>query len=211
MTRAVYLHGFASSPLSTKATFFQRRFAEQGLSLQVPQLDEGNFEILTITGQMNVIDRVVGGKAAILIGSSLGGYLAALYAARHPCIERVVLMAPAFHFPKRWRERFPGEELPVWKRDGSRKFFHYAFQGERALGYGFVEDADRYEGEPDFRQPGLILHGTSDPVVPVEVSSQFAAQHPNVTLRLFDAGHELTDVLDQVWAETATFLGFQKP
>jgi uncharacterized protein len=208
--RAIYLHGFASSPESSKATFFQRRFAELGLSLEIPQLDEGNFETLTITGQLGVIGRAVGGSAAILIGSSLGGYLAALYAAHHASIERAVLMAPAFQFPKRWREKFPAEELALWKREGSRSFFHYAFQDERPLAYGFVEDADRYEDEPDFRQPGLILHGTADSVVPVDVSCQFAARHPNVTLRLFDAGHALTDVLELLWAETAMFLGFQK-
>ncbi|MGD1094863.1 MAG: YqiA/YcfP family alpha/beta fold hydrolase [Bryobacteraceae bacterium] len=208
--RTVYLHGFASSPRSNKATFFQRRFAEHGVSLDVPQLDEGNFEALTITRQMKVIDRAVGTGPAILIGSSLGGYLAALYAAHHSNIERVILMAPAFQFPKRWRERFPAEELALWKREGSRKFYHYSFQEERPLGYGFVEDADRYEDEPDFKQPGLILHGTADPVVPVDVSCQFAASHPNVTLRLFEAGHELTDVLEQLWVETAMFLGFQK-
>jgi pimeloyl-ACP methyl ester carboxylesterase len=208
--RAVYLHGFASSPLSNKATFFQGRFAELGLRLEVPQLDEGNFEALTITGQLKVIDRAVGPDPAILIGSSLGGYLAALYAAHHSNIARVVLMAPAFQFPKRWREKFPAEELAVWKSEGSRKFYHYAFHEERPLGYGFVEDSDRYEDEPDFRQPGLILHGTADSVVPVEVSCQFAARHPNVTLRVFESGHELTDVLHPMWAETAMFLGFQK-
>ncbi len=212
--RAVYLHGFASSPLSNKATFFQRRFDELGLKLEIPQLDEGNFEALTITGQMKVIDRAVGAGPAVLIGSSLGGYLAALYAARHlnikPNIERVVLMAPAFQFPKRWRQKFPAEELALWKHEGSRQFYHYAFQGERPLGYGFVEDADRYEDEPDFQQPGLILHGTEDTVVPKEVSCQFAGRHPNVTIRLFEAGHELTDVLEQLWTETAMFLGFQK-
>ena len=31
MTRIVYLHGFASSPLSTKATFFAARFSEIGV------------------------------------------------------------------------------------------------------------------------------------------------------------------------------------
>jgi hypothetical protein len=30
-----------------------------------------------------------------------------------------------------------------------------------------------------------------------------------VELRLLESGHELTDVLDQLWEETARFLGFQ--
>jgi uncharacterized protein len=209
MTAAVYLHGFASSPQSKKAQYFRQRFAEHEHILKIPQLDEGNFEALTITGQLRVIDRAVGGAPAILIGSSLGGYLAALYASRHPNVDLLVLMAPAFHFPQRWRDRFSPEELEQWKRDGSRPFFHYAYGEERPLGYQFVEDAQQYEEEPHFQQPALILHGVNDPVVPADVSRQFAQRFPNVTLRLFDSGHELTDVLDPVWAETAKFLGFQ--
>ncbi len=209
MTPAVYLHGFASSPQSKKAQFFQQRFSERGLKIEIPQLDEGDFQALTITGQLGVIDRAVNGKPAILIGSSLGGYLAALYAAHHPNVERLVLMAPAFQFPRRWRERFTTEELALWKREGSRKFFHYAHQEERALGYPFVEDSLQYSDEPEFRQPALVLHGVHDSVVPAEISRRFSERYANVTLRLLESGHELTDVLDQVWTETGMFLGFQ--
>jgi pimeloyl-ACP methyl ester carboxylesterase len=179
------------------------------VAIDIPQLDEGDFKGLTISRQLRVIDRAVKGEAVILMGSSLGGYLAALYAADHPDVERLVLMAPAFQFPRRWRESFDGADLAQWKQEGSRKFFHYAAQQELPLGYQFVDDALLYPDEPDFRQPALILHGLSDPVVPPEVSRQYAQGHPNVTLRLFDSGHELTDVLEPMWKETCMFLGFQ--
>jgi pimeloyl-ACP methyl ester carboxylesterase len=205
MKPIVYLHGFASSPQSSKAQFFRRKFVERGVSIQIPQLDEGNFEGLTISKQLRVIERATGGRSVKLIGSSLGGYLAALYAARHPEVEWMVLMAPAFQFPRRWRERFSPEELAEWKRRGSRPFFHYGYKENRPLGYQFVEDAVQYEGEPKFGQPALVLHGTEDTVVPAGVSREFAQNHPNVTLRLLRSGHELTDVLDELWAETATF------
>ena len=208
MTPIVYLHGFASGPHSSKAQFFRERFAERGQTITIPQLDEGDFEKLTITRQLRVIDAAVGGKPAILIGSSLGGYLAGLYAARHPEIKRLVLMAPAFEFPRRWRERFPAEDLARWKGEGSRRFFHYSYNEERPLGYEFVEDAAKYENEPDFQQPALVLHGVQDDVVPVELSRQFAKHHSSVTLRLLESGHALTDVLPELWSETQMFLGF---
>lgn len=209
MTPIVYLHGFASGPQSSKAQFFDRRFRERGIAIQIPRLDEGDFGSLTITGQMGVIDRAVNNGPAILIGSSLGGYLAALYAAGRPNIERLVLMAPAFQFPARWRARFSVGELALWKSEGSRPFYHYAYKEERLLHYRFVEDSARYAEEPDFLQPALVLHGIRDTVVPVTVSQQYARTHANVSLRLLESGHELTDVLDQMWAETAMFLGFQ--
>ena len=206
MTRLVYLHGFASSPQSGKAQFFYRRFAERGLTLQIPQLDRNNFKGLTISGQLEVVEGEVQGDPVILIGSSLGGYLAALYAARHANIERLILMAPAFQFPQRMRGRFSEFDLARWKKEGTRLFFHYAFQSERPLGYQFVEDSALYEGEPDFRQPALIFHGTRDDVVPAEYSRQFAEGYPNVRLCLMNSGHELTDVLEPMWAETSEFL-----
>jgi pimeloyl-ACP methyl ester carboxylesterase len=95
MTRVVYLHGFASSPLSGKAQFFRRKFEALGIAMEIPRLDEGRFEELTISSQLAVIEQAVGGQPAILIGSSLGGYLAALYASRHPSrVEKLVLSAP---------------------------------------------------------------------------------------------------------------------
>lgn len=209
MTRIVYLHGFASTPLSTKAQFFKRKF--EGTPFEIPRLDRGDFETLTVTGQLQVIDEAVHGGPVILMGSSLGGYLAALYASRHPNVERLVLLAPAFEFPARWRQRFSGGELEEWRKAGSRNFYHYGYKSDRPLGYRFVEDSVQYEDAPDFRQPALIFHGLRDDVVPAEVSRRYAAGHPNVQLRLVDSGHELTDVLDELGNETVMFLGFQKP
>ncbi len=207
MTRVVYLHGFASSPQSGKAQFFQRKFAARGVAMEIPRLDEGRFEELTISGQLRVIERAVSDEPAILIGSSLGGYLAALYANRHPAqVEKLVLLAPAFQFPRRWRERYSDQDWERWKREGSTPIFHYGEGRERRLGYRFVEDAALYEDEPEFPQPALILHGVRDSVVPAEISSAYAARRPNTRLVLFESGHELTDVLEPMWIEILNFL-----
>lgn len=207
--RIVYLHGFASSPQSGKARFFAGKFEALGVPFTAPQLDEGNFEGLTISGQLKVVERAVGQDRVVLMGSSLGGYLAALFAARSVQVEKLVLLAPAFRFPTRWRARYSAEDLELWRRKGTIPFFHYGFNAERGLGYQIVEDALKYEDEPAFKQPALVLHGRKDEVVPAALSEAFAEGRPNVELRLFDSGHELTDVLDELWASTASFLGFQ--
>jgi hypothetical protein len=212
MTRVIYLHGFASSPHSSKAQFFRRKFAAGGVSLEIPRLDEGRFEGLTISGQLRVVERAVGDEPAILIGSSLGGYLAALCASRHAHrqpspIKKLVLLAPAFQFPRRWRERYSDQDWERWRREGSTPVFHYGDGRERRLGYQFVEDAAQYEDEPEFRQPALILHGLRDSVVPAEISRVYVARHPNAKLALFESGHELTDVLEPLWAQIARYLG----
>lgn len=210
MIRIVYLHGFASSPLSAKAQFFQRKFSDLGIDCQIPPLDRNDFEELTITNQLEVIGEAVRGEKVTLMGSSLGGYLAALYAARHANIDRLILLAPAFQFPSRWRNRFTAAEFAEWQAKGSRDFYHYGSKSDRALGYGFVEDASKYEDDPDFRQPALVVHGLHDDVVPVEASRSFACSHSNVKLCVIESGHELTDSMDRLWNETAMFLQFQK-
>lgn len=204
--RIVYLHGFASSPRSSKARYFAARFAEVGIPFEVPQLDQGDFGNLTVTNQLAVIARAVSGQPAVLMGSSLGGYLAAFYASQHPEIERLILMAPAFHFAQRWQQRLTPAEIEQWKQSGELPVFHYASGTEQPLGYQFLTDSLGYPPEPDFPQPALILHGRRDDVVPASLSEEFARSHPNVTLELFDSGHELTDVLDPMWTRIWKYL-----
>lgn len=206
MSRFVYLHGFASAPTSKKAQFFLKRFRERGIELAVPALDGGDFKSLTITGQLRVVENAVAGEPVTLIGSSLGGYLAALYAARHPEVQRLVLLAPAFHFPHRWPSALGSETMAAWKQSGILKIFHYGASEECDLGYQLIEDALQYEDEPSAGQPTLILHGKNDQVVPVQLSVSYAERRPNVKLLIFECGHEMTEVLDQLWDEVSKSL-----
>jgi pimeloyl-ACP methyl ester carboxylesterase len=201
MMRVLYLHGFASGPQSRKACFFKEQLLREGIMLKTLDLAEGNFHDLTLTSQLRVLEREAAGEPVALIGSSMGGYLAALYAARHPEVAGLVLLAPAFSFHKRWTEMLGEEALARWKRDGEMMVYHYAANRDMALSYRLMEDAERYEPYPSFTQPCLILHGTGDTVVPVEYSEKFARQHPNVQLVRLESGHELTEVLESTWAK----------
>lgn len=202
----IYLHGFASGPGSQKGQTLRERFHAQGIDLLIPDLAEGDFEHLTITRQLAVVDRIAGGEQSVLIGSSMGGYLAALYAARHSEVQRAVLYAPALGFPRRLEAVLGPEEMERWRREGSRTFFNYAAETEQRLHYGLVEDARQYEEYPDVKQPVLILHGTRDDHVPVASSQQFAAGRANVRLVALDTDHQMLDALDTVWRETWAFL-----
>src|SRR5437588_8763451 len=135
VSRIVYLHGFASGPASKKAQFFRSRLSQLGIGLEIPDLAEGNFAGLTITGQLEVIEHASRSESVTLIGSSMGGYLAALYATRHPEVEKLVLMAPAFCFLKRWMETLGPSTVERWKSTGSLEFFHYGEGRAVPLGY----------------------------------------------------------------------------
>jgi pimeloyl-ACP methyl ester carboxylesterase len=206
MARIIYLHGFGSGPGSRKAAFFREQLRQVGLRLEAPDLNAGKFRELTISGQLRTIGGAIAGDATVLIGSSLGGYLAALYASRHPEIRAVVLLAPAFNFYNRWTESLGPENVLKWKISGEIEVYHHAENRVVPLGYQFLEDAAQYEAFPDFGQPCLDFHGTNDPVVPIQYSEGFAAKHPNVGLVRLQSGHELTDVLEIMWDQSKQFL-----
>jgi len=48
----IYLHGFASSPKSSKAQYLRDRFAEINLNLNVLDLNQEDFSNLTLTRQI---------------------------------------------------------------------------------------------------------------------------------------------------------------
>src|SRR5690242_10363457 len=80
-----YLHGFASSSQSTKAAFFRERLAARNVPVTTPDFNEPDFTSLTMTRMLDQLGRQIaaaGDGPIALMGSSLGGTLAILAAAR---------------------------------------------------------------------------------------------------------------------------------
>jgi pimeloyl-ACP methyl ester carboxylesterase len=204
--RYLYLHGFASGPQSRKAQFFRDKLASSGVLLEIPILDQGDFEHLTITGQLDLIARELRGQPSILMGSSMGGYLAALYASQHPEIERMVLLAPAFGFASRWAETFGEDRVAEWRTRGWAEVYHYATRSMCRLSADLLNDSSRHPGFPECGQPTLIFHGVLDDVVPLAASETWTHQNRRARLLPVESGHELLDVLEWVWEQSRAFL-----
>jgi uncharacterized protein len=204
--RYMYLHGFASGPLSRKAQYFREKLASLGINLDIPALDQGDFEHLTISGQIDLLTTLLNRRAAVLIGSSMGGYLAALYASRHPEIERMVLLAPAFGFGSRWIATFGADKVAEWRTRGQAEVFHYASGGMRPLSVDLLNDSSNHPDYPSCGQPTLIFHGIHDDVVPLAASERWIRQNPRAQLVRVQSGHELLDVLDTIWEGARSFL-----
>jgi pimeloyl-ACP methyl ester carboxylesterase len=204
--RYVYLHGFASGPHSRKAQAFRTALAEHRISLEIPALDGGDFEHLTISAQLSLIERLLHGDPARIAGSSMGGYLAALYASTHPEVDRLALLAPAFSFSDRWDDLVNPAQMALWRETGGLDVYHYGEKAMRRVHYGLIEDARRYPAAADFSQPARIFHGTRDAVVPIELSREFAARHGNAHLTELDSDHELLNVLPEISSAAVEFL-----
>ena len=210
--RAVfYLHGFASSAKSTKAGYFAERLGELGIGLETPDFNEPDFATMTMTRMVDQLGAALShvNHRAVLIGSSLGGTLAVLGAARFaPKIERLVLLAPAVMFAKPGHHLLPPERIDEWQRRGSLPFFHYAYEQERMLSYSFFEDSLEHDAfNAHFTQPTLIFQGLRDGSVNYRTVEAFARERANVTLSLIDDDHQLIATLPRIWEGVADFMG----
>lgn len=206
-TMAIYLHGFASGPASTKAQFFRTRLAAHGVELAIPDLAP-DFTRMTIASQLAIAEATLAAQApAVVMGSSLGGYLAALLAMRRPAqVRALVLLAPAVDFAARWERRLGAAAMARWRADGTMPVFHYGRGGEEPLAIDLLDDARNFPASPTTSCPTLVLAGRRDDAVPLADVERFAAADPQRELVVYDAGHELTEVLEPMWERTHAFL-----
>lgn len=217
MTHYLYLHGFASSPQSTKAETLRQHFQDQGLTLQIPDLNQGDFTHLTLSRQIQQAKTIMlpvlqaaPKEKWVLIGSSFGG-LTSAWLAEQPdlqaAIAALVLLAPAFEFLTQWLPRLGAEQLQQWQATGTLAVYHYGAQRSLPLDYGFLTDAQTYD-ETQLQQPipTLILHGRQDEVISIDASHHYAATRPWVKLIELESDHALADVQSEIWQAVQQFL-----
>ncbi len=205
----LYMHGFGSGPGSAKARYLAERFAGLGVRLEVPDLTPGadGFERSSPSSMLAEAERVMAGGSPphAIIGSSLGGYLAAIAAGRNPGIARLVLLAPAFRLFERWDRRLTAAERDEWRSSG-REMFHFASARNRRLGWQFHEDARGHPTFPEVRIPTLCIAGRRDDTIPLEDVAAFVERTPSARLVEVDDGHELSASLERVFQEAWAFL-----
>ncbi|HJQ83389.1 MAG TPA: YqiA/YcfP family alpha/beta fold hydrolase [Candidatus Binatia bacterium] len=208
----LYLHGFASGPDSTKARFFADRLAATGATVRIPDLAP-DFTHLTVTSMLAIVDPLLAREPAVLFGSSLGGYLAALVAERRPeRVRALVLFAPAFGFVQRWEERIGAAEVARWRAARVLPTYHYGRGREEPLAIDILDDGRRWPEEPDPPARALVFAGRRDEAVPLAAVERFVARRPDAReLVVMESGHELTDVLEPMWQRTAAFLSSSAP
>lgn len=212
MSRIFYLHGFASSAHSTKGRYLAERLGEHGTTLHAPDFDEPDFASLTMTRMLDQLAsdlREAEPEPVTLVGSSLGGALAILAAARFAArVDRLVLLAPAVMFAKEGHHLLPPERVAEWRAQGALPFFHYAHGAERPLNVSFYEDSLQYDPfRAVFTQPALVFQGLRDTSVDPRTVELFARDRPNVTLALLDDDHQLIASLPRIWSDMQPFLG----
>ena len=205
-----YLHGFASGPGSTKATAIAAGLAPDRIVPVRIDLTPGTdgFERSTPSSMLAVVEEALHASPGphAVIGSSLGGWLAALAASRNPSVARLVLLAPAFRLHERWRSRTEPADLARWEREGSAEVHHHVTNGPRRIGWAFFEDAAHWPPFPVVHVPALCIAGGRDDTVPLEDVRAWVDRTPGARLEVVDDGHELTGSLPRIVELTRAFL-----
>lgn len=200
----VYLHGFASSPASSKAERFAAECAARGIGFSCPDLNEPSFETLTVTRMLEQTHGAIaasGDGPVALVGSSLGGFVAVHAAAQNTTgrVARLVLMAPAFDFGGNRLRQLGEHGIEQWRAEGSLEFFHYAQNQPRRVWFRLYEDAAQYDAFAlGISQPIQIFQGTHDDTVLPESVADWAKGRANVELNWVDDGHQLTDSVNAI-------------
>lgn len=208
----IYLHGFASSPASTKAKAFRTWAEGHGFTIDVLDLRLPSFEHLLFSAmEARVRDAIdlVGGERVALIGSSLGGLTAARVAAADPRVCSLFLMAPAFDIAARWESRIGKDTWERWKTSGYLEVDDYATRQKARVHWGFIDELARIDAArgvfPDVRVPTHIVHGVQDDVVSIELSRAWSKGKPFVELVEVDDGHELGASIPRLLDDATTF------
>lgn len=210
-TPLVFLHGLTSVRVGEKSTALfgfadRHRLPAWRFDMRGHGASSGDLADVTLTDLVADARTVLQASGrAILVGSSLGGLVAAWTAAEHPdLVGGLVLLAPALRFLPRLRARLAP--------DGRLHLPH----GERALEFHphVLEDFERHDESllPGLiRQPTLVVHGALDDTVPVEASVEFhdrlAAQRRELVV-IEDGDHRLNREFGDILARAARFHGF---
>jgi pimeloyl-ACP methyl ester carboxylesterase len=213
---AVYLHGFASSPASSKAAWFGRELTRRGVGYACPDFNEPSFETLTVT---RMVDQTLAAVAAApsgpvaLIGSSLGAYVAvhAAVADAGRRVDRLLLLAPALDFGGNRLTHLGPHSVADWRQAGKVTVYHYGADEARDVGFGLYEDAAAYDAiDVSLDLPMLVVQGRRDDVVDPLMVERWCAGRPTAVLHLVDDGHQLTDSMPFIWEQARPFLGIEE-
>jgi pimeloyl-ACP methyl ester carboxylesterase len=179
----ILCHGMDSNKDSEKLISLSRGLATSGfltLRFDFAYVGESSerFEDITYSGEVEdlrgacsfIRDRYSGDIG--ILGSSMGGTVALLFAAEDPGIAALVTIAAPVHpeaFPRRI---LSADALQKWRDRG------FTFYNRQRLNLALLEDLESLNVIESARKiacPVLIIHGESDEVVPVEEAHELNA------------------------------------
>jgi esterase/lipase len=204
---AVLCHGFLSSKTSTTNNTLTRMLIERGIATFRFDFfghgeSQGPFEQITNTlaveqalAALDLVRRK-GYRKIGLMGSSFGGLVATLVAARRTDLACLALKCPVVDFAEELRLEFGEEEMARWKETDTIPDI-ISNSGRVPLRYAFYEDCLRqiaYDPARSITAPTVIVQGDQDEHVPLHQSRKlYDALRVNKHLEMLPgADHQFT-------------------
>jgi len=218
----ILCHGMESTKEGTKHQALAARLAARGyacLRFDFSYVGEsgGCFEELTISGEVEdlggAVDFLAGRGVTTfgVLGSSLGGTVAVLFAGTEPRVRTLVTIA-AVALPLGIVQRMDPATVETWRRSGVRA------EGGGRLRRDFLDDLERVDVLAAARRltaATLVTHGADDEVVPVaDAHALFAALAEPKALAITPAcDHRYSDPahLDALLARTVDWIVTRLP
>ncbi len=185
---AVLCHGFLSNKNSKtnhaltdllvphRIATFRFDFFGQGES-------EGPFEKITVTTAVPqalaalALVETKGYRRIGLVGSSFGGLVSLMAAAKSPKLTCLALKCPVPDFPETLNLEFGEAGMAAWKATDTIPNVVPGGTGRIKLSYGFYEDCIRHDGYAAAKAitaPTLIVQGNADEYVPIHQSRRLS-------------------------------------
>ncbi len=158
-----------------------------------------------------------------LIGHSMGGGIAVLFAAEDPRVRRLVTWAGIAECKTPWSS-WPQEKMKEWLLNGVQYYKNTRTNQQMPLYYQLYVDYKNNEKRLDIEKgikklsiPVLLCHGTNDIAVPVEKALQLKEWQPSAELFIVDSNHVfdrehpwekpyLPEAMDTILQKTISFL-----
>jgi pimeloyl-ACP methyl ester carboxylesterase len=171
-----------------------------------------NYRVATLVEFLNAFYKKLNIEKATLVGNSLGGWTAALFARTHPeKVDKLVLVDAAGYSPKRWGgPEFTNEMFPLLnpatvadlKRTFNLIFYNKAMMSDMAVEMAFANKLKRGDGHTinafiasfirgedllddkvkTIKAPTLVLWGREDGLTPLAIGEAFAKDIPGAQL-----------------------------
>jgi len=214
----ILCHGMESNKDSEKLVYLGEALASRGvlaLRFDFSYVGEssGKFEDITYSGEVDdlraayaLVQSREPGRTAIL-GSSMGGTVALLFAAEEPEIAGLVTVAAPVHPEQFPRRTLTPKQIDQWRNQGFT-----LYHGQR-LNVSLLHDLEKIDVCQAAKRigcPVLILHGDADEVVPVQEAHELHACLNNSKRMLILKGsdHRFSDpaIMQRAIAEALDWL-----
>lgn len=214
----ILCHGMESDKNSEKLIYLSEALASRGIlalrfDFSFVGESSAKFEDITYSGEVEDLGAAYAfvqnrdpGKIAIL-GSSMGGSVALLFAAEEPAVAALVTVAAPVHPEQFPRRILTPKQIDQWRNQGFT-----LYHGQR-LNVSLLHDLEKInvcEAVKRITCPVLIVHGDADELVPVKEAHELhgCLNHLKHLLVLRGGDHRLSNpaIMQRAIAEALDWL-----